>query len=193
MSVHFSASRMNDPAYADFIDFVMDHSAEQQDPQNWYATYTNPRHEKLVAQQLNARDIECFLPLYKSVRRWKDRRKQLELPLFPGYVFIRISLRERLRVLNLPGVIHIVTFNGKPAVLPESDIEALRDGLMKNAHVQPHPYLKVGRRVRVLDGPMSGIEGILTRRKDKFRVVINIELLMRSVAVEVDESDLRPV
>jgi transcription antitermination factor NusG len=78
-------------------------------------------------------------------------------------------------------------------VLPESDIQALRDGLMKNAHVQPHPYLKVGRRVRVLDGPMSGTEGILTRRKDKFRVVINIELLMRSVAVEVDESDVRPV
>jgi transcription antitermination factor NusG len=159
----------------------------------WYATYTNPRHEKLVAQQMLVRQIDCFLPLYKSVRRWKDRRKQLELPLFPGYVFVRISLRERLRVLTLPGVIHLVTFNGKPAVLPESEIESLREGLSKNAIVQPHPYFKVGRRVRVLAGPMSGIEGILTRRKDKFRVVINIDLLMQSVAVEVDESDVRPV
>ena len=193
MSVDFSANQVSYPASADTLECVMEHTAELQDPQNWYATYTNPRHEKLVAQQMNARRIDCFLPLYKSARRWKDRRKQLELPLFPGYVFVRISLRDRLRVLNLPGVIHIVTFNGKPAVLPESDIESLRDGLSKDALVQPHPYLKVGRRVRVLDGPMNGIEGILIRRKDKFRVVINIDLLMRSVAVEVDESDVTPV
>ena len=158
--------------------------------ENWYATYTAPRHEKLVAQQMQARSIDCFLPVYKSVRRWKDRRKQLDLPLFPGYVFVRISLRDRLRVLGLPGVVQIVSFNGKPAVLPENEIEALRDGLSKNALLEPHPYLKVGRRVRVLYGPMNGVEGILIRRKDKCRVVLNIDLLKRSVSVEVDESEI---
>jgi transcription antitermination factor NusG len=193
MSVEIPSSQLSYPRCGEGVEIAGDRLAEHSDVQSWYATYTNPRHEKLVAQQMEARHIESFLPLYRSVRRWKDRRKQLELPLFPGYVFVRISLRERLRVLNLPGVIHIVTFNGKPAVLPESDIESLREGLSKNAVVQPHPYLKVGRRVRVMAGPMYGIEGILVRRKEKFRVVINIDLLMRSVAVEVDESDVRPV
>jgi transcription antitermination factor NusG len=193
MSVEIPSSQLSYPRCGEGVEIAGDRLAEHSDVQSWYATYTNPRHEKLVAQQMEARHIESFLPLYRSVRRWKDRRKQLELPLFPGYVFVRISLRERLRVLNLPGVIHIVTFNGRPAVLPESDIESLREGLSKNAVVQPHPYLKVGRRVRVMAGPMYGIEGILVRRKEKFRVVINIDLLMRSVAVEVDESDVRPV
>ena len=158
--------------------------------EQWYATYTNPRHEKLVAQQMQLRRIECFLPLYQSVRRWKDRRKQLDLPLFPGYVFVRIALRDRLRVLGLPGVIQIVSFNGKPAALPENEIEALQDAMSKNALMEPHPYLKIGRRVRVMAGPMDGVEGILVRRKDKFRVVLNIDLLKRSVAVEVDESEI---
>ncbi len=156
----------------------------------WYAAYTSPRHEKWVAGQMNDHCIESFLPTYKSVRRWKDRRKELELPLFPSYVFVRIALKNRLEVLRLPGVVQFVTFQGKPAALPESDIEALRNGREANAALAPHPYLTTGRRVRVRNGAMAGVEGILTRRKDSFRVVIAIELIMRSVALEVDAADV---
>jgi transcription termination/antitermination protein NusG len=156
----------------------------------WYAAYTSPRHEKWVAGQMDECRIESFLPTYRSVRRWKDRRKQLDLPLFPGYVFVRIPLKDRLQVLRLPGVVQFVTFQGKPAALPEREIEALRHGTRDHADLAPHPYLKAGRKVRICSGPMAGIEGILTRRKDCFRVVIAIELIMRSVALEVDITDV---
>ena len=115
----------------------------------WYAAYTAPRHEKRVTQQMDERQIHCFLPLYRSVRRWKDRRKQLDLPLFPGYVFVHLALRDRLRVLQLPGVVQLVSFCGKPAALPDAEIEALRNGLEGNVCAEPHPYLAVGRRVRI--------------------------------------------
>ncbi len=159
----------------------------------WYAAYTNARHEKSVAKQAEERRIDCFLPLYKSVRRWKDRKKVIELPLFPGYVFLHIAFKDRLQVLQLPGVVQFVSFNGKPAVLPNSDIEGLRSGLARGAGAEPHPYLKIGRRVRVVGGPMAGAEGILVRRKDKFRVVLSIHLIQRSVAVEVDETEIDPI
>jgi transcription antitermination factor NusG len=161
--------------------------------ERWYAAYTNPRHEKSVALQMRKRQIDCFLPLYRSVRRWKDRRKELALPLFPGYVFVRMPLLERLRVLGLPGVVRLVTFQGKPAPLPDCEVEALQHGLQKDVWVRPHPYLKTGRRVRVQNGPLSGVEGILVRRKEKLRLVISIDLLMRSMAVEVDEADVEPL
>lgn len=159
----------------------------------WYAAYTNARHEKRVIEFLSGRLVECYLPSYRSVRRWKDRRTEIELPLFPGYVFVRIAYRSRLLVLTAPGVAQIVSFDGKPAPILESEIEALRQGLSKTSRFEPHPYLKVGRRVRVKSGPLSGMEGILLRRKDGFRLVLSIELIMRSVAIEVDEADVDPV
>lgn len=160
---------------------------------NWYALYTRSRHEKCVAQQIEQRSIACFLPLYRSVRRWKDRRKELELALFPGYVFVRLALQDRLRVLQLPSAVRLVSFNGRPAVLPEAEIEQLRERLARGGCVEPHPYLRVGRRVRVCGGPMQGLEGIIVRRKDRCRVVFSLDLIMRSVAVEVDEADVEPV
>src|SRR5271168_5328431 len=159
---------------------------------NWYALYTCPRHERCVAQQIEERSISCFLPLYRSIRRWKDRRKELELALFPGYVFVRLALKDRLRVLQLPSAVRLVSFNGQPAVLPEAEIDQLRERLARG-RVEPHPYLRVGRRVRVCGGPMQGLEGIIVRRKDRCRVVFSLDLIMRSVAVEVDESDVEPV
>jgi transcription antitermination factor NusG len=167
--------------------------AEAEAGLNWYALYTCPRHEKCVAQQIEQRSISCFLPLYRSVRRWKDRRKELELALFPGYVFVRLALKDRLRVLQLPSAVRLVSFNGQPAVLPEAEIEQLRQRLARGGGVEPHPYLRVGRRVRVCGGPMQGLEGIIVRRKDRCRVVFSLDLIMRSVAVEVDESDVEPV
>jgi len=160
---------------------------------NWYALYTCPRHEKCVAQQIEQRSISCFLPLYRSVRRWKDRRKELELALFPGYVFVRLALQDRFRVLQLPSAVRLVSFNGQPAVLPEAEIDQLRQRLARGSCMEPHPYLRVGRRVRVCGGPMQGLEGIIVRRKERCRVVFSLDLIMRSVAVEVDEGDVEPV
>jgi len=160
--------------------------------ENWYALYTCPRHEKRVAQQIERRSFSCFLPLYRSVRRWKDRRKELDLALFPGYVFVHMKLENRLQVLQLPGVVRLVSFNGQPAVLPADQIEALQERLSAAVRIEPHPYLRVGRKVRVRSGPMQGLEGIILRRKDSCRVIFSIDLIMRSVAVEVDEADLEP-
>jgi transcription antitermination factor NusG len=156
----------------------------------WYAAYTHSRHEKRVAQQLEARGIEHFLPLYRSVRRWKDRRKELDLVLFPGYIFVRLSLVDRLSVLRLPGVVRFVSFNGEPAALPGTDVEALRNGLTQGVRARHHPYLTAGRRVKVVNGPLAGAKGVLLRTKTNCRVVISIDAIMRSVSVEIDEADV---
>ena len=159
----------------------------------WYAACTCPRHERVVAHQLDQRAIECFLPSYAAVRRWKDRKKEIHVALFPGYVFVRIDLKDRLRVLQLPGVVRFVSFNGRPAVLPENDIEALRNTLAHRVPAESHPYLRAGHRVQVVSGPLAGTEGILVRKKDKLRVVISIEAIRRAVAVEIDQSDIEPI
>jgi len=166
--------------------------ADRPDDGNWYALYTCPRHEKRVVKQIEQHRISCFLPLYRSVRRWKDRRKELELALFPGYVFVRIALEDRLRVLQMASVVRFVSFNGHPVPLPPNEIEALMNGLTRGVRAEPHPYLTVGRRVSVRFGPLAGSQGILVRRKEKFRVVLSLDLIMRSVAVEVDEADIEP-
>ena len=158
---------------------------------NWYALYTCPRHEKRVAEQIERRNISCFLPVYRSIRRWKDRRKELELALFPGYLFVQMALENKLRVLELSGAVSLVSFNGRPAVVPANEIETLQSRLA-GAKVEPHPYLQTGRRVRVRSGSMEGLEGIVVRRKDSCRVVFSIELIQRSVAVEVDQAELEP-
>ena len=168
-------------------------SLPQAPAMNWYALYTCPRHEKCVAQQVEQRSIACFLPLYRSVRRWRDRRKELDLALFPGYVFVRLALEDMLRVLQLPSAVRLVSFNGQPAVMPEAEIEGLRERLARGGGLEPHPYLRVGRRVRVCAGPMQGLEGIIVRKRDCCRVVFSLDLLLRSVAVEVDESDVEPL
>jgi transcription antitermination factor NusG len=156
----------------------------------WYAAYTSSNHEKRVAEQLCVRGVENFLPLYPSVRKWKDRRVKLDLPLFPGYVFVRLAVREQMRVQEVPGVAWLVAFGGKPVALPAEEIEALRSGLTHGVRAEPHPYLTVGRRVRLRSGPLAGMQGILLRRKGNFRVVISIDLIQRAVAVDADVADV---
>lgn len=156
----------------------------------WYATYTRSRHEKVVAQQLKDRDIETFLPVYRSWRRWKDRRKAIDSALFPSYVFVHIASQERMRVLQVPGVVHLVEFQGQLASLPEHEIDSLRRGLEHQVYAEPHPYLRIGRRVRVINGPLSGVEGILARKDERSRIVISIDAIMRSIAVEIDVTDV---
>jgi transcription antitermination factor NusG len=159
----------------------------------WYAAYTCANHEKSVRDQLEERSIESFLPVYETVRRWKDRRVKLELPLFPGYVFVHLALRDRLRVLQTPSVARLVGFGGQPAALPDQEIEPLRQGLTGELRIEPHPYLKVGRRARVRSGPLQGLEGILVRKRNGSRFVISLDLIMRSAAVEIDVAELEPV
>jgi transcription antitermination factor NusG len=159
----------------------------------WYAVQTCANHEKRVLQQLGQRTVEAYLPQYESVRRWKDRRVRLDLPLFPGYVFVHLALRDRLRVLQTPSVVRLVGFGGQPAALPDQEIEALRLGLTHEMRIEPHPYLKVGQRVRVRTGPLQGLEGILVRKKNGSRFVISLDLIMRSVAAEIDMAELGPV
>jgi transcription antitermination factor NusG len=161
--------------------------------ERWFAAYTCARHEKKVAHQLEERGIECFLPVYHSVRRWKDRRKQLDMVLFPSYVFVKLAMKDRLRVLQLPGVVRFVTFNGEPAILPAGDIEALRNGMTQQLQPEHHPYLIAGRRVKVVHGPLAGAEGFLSRWKNSSRLVISIDAIMRSISVEIDETDVVPL
>jgi transcription antitermination factor NusG len=161
--------------------------------QHWYAAYTCAQHEKRVAAELGAREVEHFLPLYSSVRRWKDRRVTLDLPLFPGYVFVRLALRDKLRVVQIPSIVRLVGFGGLPTALPDTEMEILQAGLSQGLRAKPHPLLTMGRRVRITRGPFAGLEGILKRRKSSQRVVLSLELIQRSVAVDVDAADVEGV
>jgi transcription antitermination factor NusG len=159
----------------------------------WYAAYTCARHEKQVAEQLAARAVESFLPLYGSLRRWKDRRVHLDLPLFPSYVFVRIPLRERMRVLEVPGVVHLVSVNGLPIPIPDQEIGRLRTGLTASLRAKPHPFLTVGRRVRIVRGLMEGLEGVLLRHKGQTRVVLSLELIQRSISIDLETDAVEPI
>lgn len=158
----------------------------------WYAVYTCANREKRVADQFASRGVEHFLPQYESVRRWQDRKVRLELPLFPGYLFVHLAAQERLHVLQVPGVVRLVGFNGLAAPLPDAEIETLRSGLSARMRAEPHPFLTVGRRVRITGGPFAGLEGVLKRKRAGLRVVVSLDLIQRSVAVEVEVVDVRP-
>lgn len=159
----------------------------------WYAAYTNANHEKRVAEQLAQKSIEHFLPLYASARRWKDRTVNLQMPLFPGYVFLQLALRDRLQVLQVPGVVRLVGFGGTPAELPAEEVESLRRAQAGGMHLEPHPFLSVGRRVQITAGPLAGRVGILKRWKGRLRVLLSVELIQRSVLVDIDVSAIEPV
>jgi transcription antitermination factor NusG len=156
----------------------------------WYAAYTFPRHEKAVAEQLRLKSVDSYLPLFERSSRWKDRVARVQLPLFPGYVFVRIPLSERVRVLEISGVLRLVGFNGHPAALEEGEIESLRKYLSFRK-AEPHPYLAVGKRVRISAGPLQGLEGVIVRRKGKLRIIVSIDSIQRSVALELEASDVR--
>jgi transcription antitermination factor NusG len=155
----------------------------------WYAIYVTARHEKVVTVQLVRRSVEAFLPLYRTVHYWKDRRAQLELPLFPSYLFVRIAAAERLRVLQVPGVVHIVTFQGEPVAVPDEEIESLRAAL-RLRQAGPWPYPAVGRRIRITAGPLQGLEGVVVRQNGQTRIIVSIDFIQRSTWVELRPEDL---
>ncbi len=159
----------------------------------WFAVYTTPRHEKAVAKHFEFRRIESFLPLYMEMHRWKNGcRVNVEQPLFPGYVFARIGRRDSTQVRSVPGVLLIVGSGREPLPLPDFEVEALRSGLHLRKF-EPHPYLVVGEKARIKSGSLAGMVGVLARKKNNLRVVLTLELIMRSVAVEVDADELERV
>jgi transcription antitermination factor NusG len=153
---------------------------------NWYALFTRYQHEKIVALGLSNKNHDVYLPVYRAVRRWQDRDKQLWLPLFPCYVFICGGLDRQLQILTTPGVIHIVGWGGRPAAIPQSQLDVIRQMLASGSRVESHSYLQCGDRVRVKSGPLTGLEGILERKKGVARLVVSMEMLGRSAAVEID-------
>ena len=159
----------------------------------WYAVFTTPQHEKTAVRHLGLREIESFLPTYESVRQWKNgQRVTLTLPLFPSYLFVRITHGERGKVLQSPGVLHIVGNQRAPMPVPEEAIDFLRSGLCARK-VEPYTELVAGQKVRIKSGALKGVQGTLVRRNNQHRFVLTIELINRHAAIEVDAACLEPV
>jgi transcription antitermination factor NusG len=159
----------------------------------WWAIYTRHQHEKVIAEMLESKGFDVFLPLYESERQWKDRIKKLTLPLFPCYVFVQGSLDRRLQVVTTPGVHMILSHGETVAMIPDDEIQAIRKTVEGQCRVEPHPFLKCGERVRVIRGSLEGLEGILVRKKNQCRLVLSVDMLARSVGVEIDAFDVVPV
>jgi transcription antitermination factor NusG len=160
---------------------------------NWFAVAVKPRQEKLAARVLRDQGLEDYLPLFRARRRWSDRLKEVEAPLFAGYVFCRFALQDRAPVLRTPGVRSIVTFGGRPAPVSDAEIRALRQAVGSGRAVEPWSEPGQGEAIEIEHGPLSGLRGVLVRVRDDWRVVVSVELLRRSVAVEVDRADLAPL
>lgn len=159
----------------------------------WHAIRVRPRWEKIVAEALRGKQYEEYLPLYRKRNRWSDRQKDVDLPLFPGYVFCRAELSGRPLLVTTPGVIGILRFGNIPAIVSQQEIEAIRAVIQSGASAEPWPYLREGQRVRVNRGALAGVEGILIRTKSDWRVVLSVEVLCRSVAVEIYREWVEPI
>jgi transcription antitermination factor NusG len=155
---------------------------------HWHALYTRHQHEKHVARSLMSKDHCIFLPTYGVARRWSDRTKQVWLPLFPCYVFVCGGMDRQLELLTTPGVVGILQSSGRPAMIPLEQIDAIRQIVEGSLQIEPHPFLACGDRVRVTAGPLTGLEGILVRKKGVSKLIVSVELLCQSVAAEIDSS-----
>ena len=159
----------------------------------WYAVRTRSRHEKLVRDQLGARGVEPFLPLIERSRQWKDRRKRVAFPLFPGYCFARFPPPLRVAVLSTKGVVQILGNHDGPVPVPDAEIEAVRRLVTCTLPYDPHPYLREGMQVEVIRGPMAGVRGILLRKGTRARLVIGVTLIHQAASVELDALDVARV
>jgi transcription elongation factor/antiterminator RfaH len=161
----------------------------------WYAVYTRPRHERKVNRHLSKDGYTTFLPEIERWSRRKDRRKKIVAPIFPGYLFVHAELdgEKRLRVLRTDGVVRILGNNGTPVAVPDNQIESIRTIVQSKTPVNPYRYLKRGRMVRVVTGPLEGVEGIFLSAKGSGKLVVSVELLRRSVSVTIDPGDIEPI
>lgn len=185
--------RVREPGGAKRVSVFQPRIEEVSAGMQWYAVHVRTRKEAFIASQLNSQGVECFLPTYKSLRKWSDRMKEVELPLFPSYLFSRFDFQNRRPVVMTPGTLQIVG-NGRTATpVPASEISALQTAVASALPHQPWPYIEVGEKVRVTYGTLAGLEGILVNFKGKHRVVLSVTLLQRSVALEVNLEWLVPV
>jgi len=159
----------------------------------WYVLYTKPRFEKKVHQQLLQKQIESYLPLQKVIRRWSDRKKKVEEPLFPNYVFVHTNEKERLASLAAFGVVRCVSFAGRVAVVPDAQIESLKRMLDEEKSVEVYPTIPIGTKVKIVRGPLCGIEGTLTDIRGVKRFAVTIDALQRSVLIEIKASDVKAI
>ena len=158
----------------------------------WHALWTRSRHEKRVREQLERKTIEVFLPTISRWSRWKDRKKQVTWPLFPGYCFARFNQSVRHSVLACDGVVHIVAVGGVPAPIPVAEIESLRQLVESELAYDPCPMVKVGQQVKVVSGPLKGVSGRLLKKGARARLQLSVELVGQAVSVEIDAADVRP-
>ncbi|HEY3441187.1 MAG TPA: UpxY family transcription antiterminator [Paludibaculum sp.] len=159
-------------------------------PARWFAVTVRPQHEQSAQKGLEAKGLETYLPLYLAVRQWSDRTKTLQLPLFPGYVFCRFDRTQHTAVVRTPGVRAIVSFGGEPAPVPEVELESVRKILSSGSQVEPWPFLAAGQRIRIVSGPLKGMEGTLVETPESCRLVVSIEMFQRSCAVRVDRENV---
>ena len=158
----------------------------------WYAIWTRSRHEQVVREQLERKGLEAFLPTITRWSRWKDRKKQIDWPLFPGYCFARFDPRDRLPILKCSGVVSIISFEGEPAPIPEREIDGIRQLVESDLAYDPCPLIREGMQVEVIHGPLKGVVGRLMRKNEKARLVLSVDLIGQAVSVEVDAADVRP-
>jgi transcription antitermination factor NusG len=158
---------------------------------HWYALWTRSRHEQVVRDQLEQKQIEAFLPTITKWSRWKDRKKKIDWPLFPGYCFARFNVRERLPILKCTGVVNIISFEGEPAAIPEHELESIRQLVESDLAYDPCPLIHEGMMVEVMHGPLKGVVGKLVRKNEKARLVLAVDLIGQAVSVEVDAADVR--
>lgn len=162
-------------------------------PAKWFALWTRSRHEQVVREQLLQKQIEAFLPTVTKWSRWKDRKKKIDWPLFPGYCFARFDARRsRLPVLKCTGVVSIISFEGEPAPIPDHEIEGIRLLVESDLAYDPCPMIREGMMVEVVHGPLKGVIGRLVRKNEKARLVLSVDLIGQAVSVEVDAADVRP-
>jgi transcriptional antiterminator NusG len=157
----------------------------------WFAVWTRSRHEKAVRDQLEGRSVEVFLPTLPRWSRWKDRRKRIDWPLFPGYCFARFDPAARLPILMCSGVVSIVSFNGEPAPIPDHEVESIRTLVESDLQYDPCPFIREGMMVEVVQGPLRGVVGRLIHKGAHARLILAVELLSRAVSVTVDAADVR--
>lgn len=159
----------------------------------WYALRTRSRHEKLVRDRLAAQGTEQLLPTVKRLSQWKDRKKEVEAPLFPGYCFVHVAWKDRLPVLKVPGVVGIVGSGQRPEPVPDEEIDALKTLMASTLRYDAHPYLHEGMMVEVVRGPLQGVRGMLVRKDKRHRLVLVVHLIQQAAAVGIDADDVRPV
>lgn len=163
------------------------------DTLNWYAIYTRPRFEKKVDAQLHEKGFEAYLPLHKVIRQWSDRRKKIEEPLFRGYVFVHVVPRDRVRSLQVIGAVRMISFGGKPSIIPDYQIEGIRRILSEGLHVETVDYVQKGDLVEVVQGPLMGMRGVLLEKRKNTRFVISIDSIRQSISVEIDVRDVKKI